>query len=66
MKVIYEWTKRFLRRIEIFSQEDTAKKPEIPDASDTVRRLREATDQAHAKRQGILNRWRYKRHGKGH
>jgi len=34
MKVIYEWLKRgrhaFLRRVELFSQEDLAKKPEIP------------------------------------
>ena len=34
MKVIYEWLKRgrhaFLRRVELFSQEDLAKKPAIP------------------------------------
>ena len=33
MKIIYEWLKRgrhaFLRRVELFSQEDLAKKPEI-------------------------------------
>ena len=56
MKIIYEWGKRFLRRIEIYCQEDTAKKPEIPDAGSTTRRLREATDKAHARRRGILNR----------
>lgn len=30
MKVFYEWGRRVLRRIELFTQEDLAKKPEIP------------------------------------
>lgn len=30
MKVLYEWGRRILRRIELFTQEDLAKKPEIP------------------------------------
>ena len=30
MKVVYEWTKRFLRRIEIFGSGDINKKTSIP------------------------------------
>ena len=33
IKVIYEWGRRTLRRIEIFQPEDTAKKMEIPSES---------------------------------
>ena len=60
MKIIYEWLKRgrhaFLRRVELFSQEDLAKKPEIPEASGLVRRLKAASDKVAAKKGAILKR----------
>ena len=62
MKVFYEWGRNFLRRIELITQEDTAKKPEIPQGSSIVRRLKAASDRAHEKRKNILNKWG-KRHG---
>lgn len=54
-KVLYLWEKCGLKRIELFTQEDVAKKPEIPTVSIYGR--------IH---QRILNARRKKKHGKGH
>ena len=69
MKIIYEWLKRgrhaFLRRVELFSQEDLAKKPPMPECSSAVERLKAASDRAHNKRLNIIEKLRG-RNGKGH
>lgn len=49
MKVIYEWSRRFLRRVELFTTEDLAKKPEIP--LDTAKHLPIQT------KTGLQQRW---------
>ena len=61
MKILYEWGKRMLRRIEIVGPEDVAKKPEIPQSSGAIKRMKDATDKAHNKRRGIFG-WRKNRH----
>ena len=62
MKIIYEWLKRgrhaFLRRVELFSQEDLAKKPEIPECSSIVKRLKAATDKANQHKERAFKKWR--------
>jgi|GEM_PF-6130038 hypothetical protein len=69
MKVIYEWLKRgrhaFLRRVELFTQEDVEKKPAIPESGSVVARLKAASDLAHSKRRNIIEKLRG-RNGKGY
>lgn len=69
MKIIYEWLKRgshaFLRRIELFSQEDLAKKPEIP--RDTAKFPAIPTEDGRRSRwMRITDEKEKRRHGKGH
>lgn len=58
MKVLYEWGRRVLRRIELFTGEDLRKKPAIPEASSRRERLKQATDKAGERRRTILNKWK--------
>lgn len=60
VKTLFHWGRNFLKRVELFTQEDLAKKPAIPEASGTVKRLKEASDKAEAKRRNILTRWKRK------
>lgn len=53
------WTRNCLRRVKLITScTDLEKKPDIPEASGTVRRLKEASDRAHARKRNILNRWK--------
>ncbi len=59
-KLFYLWTRRTLRHIDRFGRDvlklDTDKKPEIPEASGLVRRLKAASDKVAKKKDAILKR----------
>lgn len=55
MKTLFHWGRDFLKRVELFTQEDLAKKPEIPGASGAVQRLKAASNKRHEKRSNILD-----------
>lgn len=60
MKTLFHWGRNFLKRVELFAQEDLDKKPAIPEASGVVKRLKDASDKGHEKRRNILTRWKRK------
>ena len=55
-KVFYLWERLGLKRIEVITQEDTAKQPAIPSATGMRQKMIEATDRA--QKTNLKPRWR--------
>ena len=68
MKVLYEWGRRVLRRIELFTQEDLAKKPEIHRDTEKMPEIptHGSFAKAHQRKLDEQERRRKHHHGKGH
>jgi hypothetical protein len=64
-RLFYLWRKEGPpQRLEVFDGHDLEKKPEIPESSSPIARLKAAVEKAHEKRRKILNKWR--NNGKGY
>lgn len=59
IRKFFLWTRSKLTRLEFYDP-DLHKKPEIPDASAPVQRLKAAVKKAHQRRRNIINRWKRK------
>ena len=58
---VFCWTRDCLRRVKLITScADVAKKMEIPQASGAVKRLKDASDKAHAKRRNFIDRLKRK------